>query len=194
MLCRPRSHKLGSRANGLSRKCNIRDTGNRSESLRVAASALRANAGDELYSLRVGHECLRLAKRIRAEQFLALDTSDRLGEQQLAEALLAHHRRYMTMPPTTRPTSLSTDAAKVVTLVTLELQVNGAACRLRAFGHPLRGVREMHEWRFTQSTLTAGLLDEVAALMDSLAATAVVAALGIQGELALALLEPPEPI
>lgn len=50
----------------------------------------------------------------------------------------------------------------------------------------------MHEWRFTSTTLSGPLLNEVGATMDSLTLNALLMAVGIQGELALALLDPPE--
>jgi hypothetical protein len=95
----------------------------------------------------------------------------------------------MTMPPTTRPTTLPTEPSKVVTLVTVELEAKGDFYRLRAFGHPLHGVRRLHEWRFRYNELTAGILDEVGAMVDELTVAALLAGIGAPLELALDLQE-----
>jgi hypothetical protein len=95
----------------------------------------------------------------------------------------------MTMPPTTGPTTSRTTPSEVVTLVTCELELKGGFCRLRAFGHPVNGVRKLHEWRFTVNTLTAGLLNEFGATVDELSVAALLGAVGIQGQLAWELYE-----
>ena len=91
------------------------------------------------------------------------------------------------MPPTTQPTTQRTSVAETHTLVTLELETKGDFCRLRAFGMPLRGVRKLHEWRFTPRTLTAMLLNEIGATVDDLSVAAVLGGVGIQGQLAFEL-------
>jgi hypothetical protein len=93
------------------------------------------------------------------------------------------------MPPTTRPTTSRTADSQVVTLVTCELEVKGTFCRLRAFGHPVSGVRKLHEWRFTVDTLTATLLNELGATVDELSVAALLGAIGLQGKLAMDLYE-----
>ena len=91
------------------------------------------------------------------------------------------------MPPTTRPTTSPTEPPKVVTLVTLELELKGAHCRLRAFGHPLHGVTKLHEWRFSTHEVTAPLLNELGAMLDSLGVSALLGALGMQLQMAMEL-------
>lgn len=100
----------------------------------------------------------------------------------------------MTNRSTTGSTALPTTPPGVTSLVELSIEIKGAHCRLRAVGAPLNGVRKMHEWRFTTTSLTAPLLNEVGATVDSLSVHALLMAVGTQGELALALLEPPEPV
>lgn len=99
----------------------------------------------------------------------------------------------MTNRSTTGSTALPTAPPGVTPIVVLTIEIKGQHCRLRAAGAPLNGVRKMHEWRFTTGTLTAPLLNEIGATMDSLSVAALLMAVGIQGELALALLEPPGP-
>jgi hypothetical protein len=89
------------------------------------------------------------------------------------------------MPPTIRPTTSPTSPSTVLTLVTLELELKGDWCRLRAFGHPLHGVRKLHEWRFRPNQVTASLLDELGATLDTLGVSALLAALGTQLQMAI---------
>lgn len=98
----------------------------------------------------------------------------------------------MTNRSTTGSTELPTDPAMRDLLVSVFLETRGVHHRLRAYGAPLRGVRRLHEWRFTATTLSGPLLNEIGATVDSLTLNAVLMASGIQGELALALLDPPE--
>ena len=77
-------------------------------------------------------------------------------------------------------------------LVSVFLETRGTHHRLRVYGAPLRGVRKLHEWRFTSTTLSGPLLNEIGSTVDSLTLNALLMGCGIQGELALALLDPPE--
>jgi hypothetical protein len=77
----------------------------------------------------------------------------------------------------------------VLSILSCELETKGDFCRLRVFGAALGDVRTVQEWRFTTSTLTAGLLNEFGAVVESLACAALLRSVGVQGELALALLE-----
>jgi hypothetical protein len=93
----------------------------------------------------------------------------------------------MTMQSPARSTTSLTEPSAPSTLLSLTLEVRGAQCRLRAIGAPLRGIEKVHEWRFTSSTLTASLLNEVGATVDDLAVAALLLAVGIQLPLALEL-------
>ena len=98
----------------------------------------------------------------------------------------------MTNRFTTGPTTQPTGPVGRDLLISVFLETKGINHRLRAYGAPLRGIRKLHEWRFTSSTLSGPLLNEIGATVDSLTLSALLTTCGIQGELALALLDPPE--